>query len=247
MNFSGQLSNIFERYVKGELNQSIWFSDHHIRPEVGKRLLDVAYDFIKQHILPKAAIDDIVLTGSLANYNWTDWSDVDLHIVVNFDLIDKNHDLVMDYYKMAKSLWNSAHEVDVCGHEVEIYVQDSKEPHYSTGVYSLLHDSWIVEPAKDRSTKPSEEAVHQKAQDVIDRIERIGQLLGDGREAAYTEASKLRNRIKKMRRTGLESHGEFSVENLAFKYLRSAGYLDRLADLERDAYDRHHSLEKCKA
>ena len=49
-----------------------------------------------------------------------------------------------------------------------------------------------------------------------------------------------------MRKDGLAEGGQFSVENLVFKKLRSMGYLDRLAQLETDAYDASMSLESFK-
>ena len=39
-------------------------------------------------------IHDILLTGSLANYGWSKYSDVDLHIVIDFDESNHNNKLL---------------------------------------------------------------------------------------------------------------------------------------------------------
>ena len=245
MNFSGQLTTILERYVKDELNPAAWLPDQTLRSDVREALLQIAKDFAEQHILPDEAIEDITLTGSLANHNWSQFSDIDLHVIADFSKVDENRELVYDYYRMAKSLWNGSHDIEICGHEVEIYVQDSTESHHSTGVYSIQNGEWIIRPIKDTSTKPDESSVQQKAQDFIDRIDRISQMLKDGDDSAHAEAEKLKDRVKKMRQAGLESAGEFSVENLVFKHLRNEGHLDNLSDLRRQAYDQSLSIDKC--
>ena len=102
-------------------------------------------------------------------------SDLDLHLVVDFNKVDENRELVYDYFRVAKSVWNSSHEIDICGHEVEIYVQDSEEPHHSTGVYSLEHNEGVTKHTKNTSTMPKESTVRQKAQNLIDGFDKISQ------------------------------------------------------------------------
>jgi hypothetical protein len=45
-------------------------------------------------------------------------------------------------------------------------------------------------------------------------------------------------RIKDARQAGLEKDGEYSIENLIFKLLRRNGYIQRLMDIKREAYDK---------
>lgn len=245
MNFDDELMNILEQR-RTELNPGLWTKNGDLRSEIRGILREVAHDFIEQHMLPMDAVLDVVITGSIANYNWTESSDVDLHIIVDFSKIDDNRQLVHDYYRLAKSLWNGDHEIDVCGHEVEIYVQDFMEPHHSTGVYSVWDDRWIVEPIKDSFVYPDQSSVRRKANAMVDRIDKVEQMVDDENNDAYQEAERLKTRIKKMRRAGLESGGESSIENLAFKKLRSEGHLDRLSDLHKRAYDQKFSVEKCE-
>ena len=63
-------------------------------------------------------------------------------------------------------------------------------------------------------------------------------------EEAMKRAESLMEKIRKLRRAGLESEGEYSVENLAFKTLRNTGYLTKLSDLKREAYDAMMSIEE---
>jgi hypothetical protein len=56
--------------VKDELNPKIW-DDFKIDDEVREDLLKIAEDFYASTDL-EADVEDIVLTGSLANYNWSE-------------------------------------------------------------------------------------------------------------------------------------------------------------------------------
>ena len=46
----------------------------------------------------EVGIEDLRLTGSLANYNWSEYSDVDLHLVVDFEKIDEDIELVKAFF-----------------------------------------------------------------------------------------------------------------------------------------------------
>jgi predicted nucleotidyltransferase len=59
-----------------------------MNPKVRARLLDIAYDFI-DFLGVDIVVTDVVMTGSLANYNWSEYSDVDLHIITDFGLFSK--------------------------------------------------------------------------------------------------------------------------------------------------------------
>lgn len=242
MTISDTLS-IFESRDIG-LNPKFW-DGAALRPDVKEQLLQIAYDFASIHYLPKEAIEDITLTGSIANYNWSEHSDVDLHIIVDFDNVDDNAELINDYYRVSKSLWNDQHDIQICGHEVEIYVQDSAETHHSTGVYSIKNGKWITRPRRDGRSKPSNQDVRRKAGAIIAQIDNIEGMLSTGGNNLREKAEQLKNKIKSMRQAGLASNGEFSVENLAFKHLRNHGHLARLAGLRKQLYDDSRSMKNC--
>jgi len=231
--------------IKENLNPKIWNSRSQLDPDVAKRLKQIALDFYEKLELP-AEILDITLTGSMANYNWTSKSDLDLHIVINYHAVDDNTELVSDYLREVKSNWNRNHEIILKGHEVEIYVQDSSEPHHSTGVYSISRDKWIIRPAR-REFEVSEDDVLKKYSQFETQIEMIDSIAKDQKyEEAFGEADRLTSRLRKYRQSGLESGGEFSVENLVFKALRNSEAMKSLYDLKGTAYDQMMSLSESR-
>ena len=208
-----------------------------LKPEIRKALMRIAYDFLKS-LDPKMTFTDITLTGSMANYNYTDQSDLDLHILFDFSTMGENEELVQDLFNAKRRIWNDAHDIKIKGHDVELYAQDSKEPHHSTGVLSVLRNKWLVVPQR---TNPEidEEYVLKKSQDIMDRIDRL-----TGLEEKSRALEIAKDKIMKMRKAGLERKGEFSEENLIFKTLRNTGYIGKLNDAIRNEYDRSVSLDQ---
>jgi hypothetical protein len=206
-----------------------------MRHRVRYRLLKIADFFIKNLDIPDLLVVDIVLTGSMANYNWTQYSDFDIHVITRFDTI-ACPDLAGTMFKSKKSLWNDQHNILVFGHEAELYVQDEKETHHSGGVYSLLRDKWITRPAYNPPDVDNAAVNHK----VIDLENRINLVLDSDADSEHI--SNLTARLRKMRQAGLESGGEFSVENLAYKTLRNRGYIDRLYKVANQRQDRALSL-----
>ena len=229
--------------MNDELNPKIWDKDEKMRSDVKKTLLKIADDYFESLDLPGVDIEDVTMTGSLANYNWSKYSDVDLHIVVDYDDLPMDRELVQDFLKSKSSAWNKEHDVKIYGYDVELYVQDINEPHHSTGVYSVLNNEWNIKPEKKKISF-SDKSVIDKANRLMDRIEDIYDDMGtDDNEDIIKRVDKLTEKIKKMRQSGLESGGEFSVENIVFKVLRRNGMLDRLYDIKTVAYDKSVTLE----
>jgi hypothetical protein len=229
--------------IKDELNPKIWDEDQKMRPEVKKTLLKIADDYFESLDISGVDIEDVTMTGSLANYNWSKYSDVDLHIVVDYKDIPVDEDLVQDFLKSKSSAWNKEHDVKIYGYDVELYVQDINEPHHSTGVYSILNNEWDIKPEKKKISF-DDKSVKDKSNMLMDRIEDLYDELIDGDyETAIKGVEKLTEKIKKMRQSGLDSGGEFSVENIVFKVLRRNGMLDRLYDIKTVAYDKEVTLE----
>jgi len=228
------------------LNPNLWDYDKTLKRNVRKSLLQAAIDFMKEHNIDINIVDDIVITGSMANFNWNSYSDIDLHILIDFKDINSDIELVREYYKVAKSLWNSIHDIQICDHEVEIYVQDINETHFATGIYSVKSSKWLKKPTSVDQIKPDNSQINNKYTIIMSKINDIDTLIKQDKfKQAIRNAEKLRDRIKKMRQTGLETKGEYSIENLAFKKLRNEGQLDRLHDLRQQAYDDYLSINQC--
>jgi hypothetical protein len=182
----------------------------------------------------------------MANYNWTDKSDLDLHIVIDYLAVDENLELVEKYLAEAKTNWNRNHEIIIEDHEVEIYVQNIHEPHHSTGVYSILDAEWIIKP-EPAEFEVSEDAIEQKYKSIQNTIKMIEKLQKEQKyEEVYGDTDRLKTKIRNYRQSGLETGGEFSVENLVFKALRNGGELGVLSDLKREAYDNMMSISEAK-
>ena len=198
-----------------------------LKPEVRKALLRIAYDFLAS-LDPKMSFKDITLTGSMANYNYTDQSDLDLHVLFDFDAEGESGDLIQDLFNAKRRIWNDSHDIKVKDHDVELYAQDTNEPHHSTGVFSVLKNRWLVVPQR---TNPEidEEYVLKKSKDIMDRIDYLIDL--ENKEDAL---EKTKDKIMKMRKSGLERKGEFAEENLIFKTLRNTGYIGKLNDIIRN-------------
>ena len=208
-----------------------------LKPEVRKALLRIAYDFLAS-LDPKMSFKDITLTGSMANYNYTDQSDLDLHVLFDFDAEGESGDLIQDLFNAKRRIWNDSHDIKVKDHDVELYAQDTNEPHHSTGVFSVLKNRWLVVPQR---TNPEidEEYVLKKSKDIMDRIDYLIDL--ENKEDAL---EKTKDKIMKMRKSGLERKGEFAEENLIFKTLRNTGYIGKLNDTIRNEYDRSVSIDQ---
>ena len=231
--------------IKEDLNRDIWDDDNNLKPEIADKLMSIAENFYNKLELP-AKILNITLTGSMANYNWTDKSDLDLHIVIDYAAVDENIELVRKYLMEAKINWNRSHEIIIKDHEVEIYVQNINEPHHSTGVYSILDEEWVFRPSPI-DFEVSEDAVKQKTESLRETIKMIEKLQREGKhEEVYGDSDRLKEKLRNYRQSGLEHGGEFSVENLVFKALRNGGELETLSNLKREAYDAIMSISEAK-
>ena len=253
MNFDKKLWEEFVRDVKKvdllslspkeSLNFALWDQNMQLKPDIKQKLVKIAEDFF-ENLKLDVEIEDITITGSSASYNWSSYSDIDLHILLNYSKVDENIDLVREFFRGKVFVWNQKHEISIFGQEVEIYVQDTEEPHHSLGVYSIKNDKWIQKPEKSKA-KIDFEGVKKKAMMIMDCIERVYDVFEDQNyKTALKCGEKIKEKIKKMRQVGLEGTGIYSNENLAFKILRRNGYLGDLNEIIDKSYDNLLSLKQ---
>lgn len=218
----------------GALNPKIWDGED-MRPEVRVRLMRATLAFYQFLAVPELKLTDVVVTGSNAAFNYTDLSDIDVHLIVDYSRAPCP-DLAENFFSAKKNLWNLSHDITIRGHGVEMYVEDTKTPAYSNGVYSLLRGEWVNVPS---ASAPSwdDAAILQKTEYLADQIDAL--IDADPDPEVVTE---LLNKLRVMRQSGLKTGGEFSVENLTYKTLRALGYLDRLWQARTDAEDDSLSL-----
>jgi predicted nucleotidyltransferase len=234
-------------YAKDNLNTKVWNEKkgmYVMDPKVREHLLSVAENFI-DFLKVEIVVSDIILTGSLANYNWSDFSDFDLHVVADFEQFDEDKlDLYKELFAVKKTLYNDEHDITIYGYEVELYVQDENESHFSSGVYSVLHNKWLVKPKKE-GFKLDEKVLKNKVESLMKQIDTtIDAAKEEPTEKAVERVNKLRKKIKEIRGEGLKEGGEFSYENLAFKFLRRNGYIQKLFDFESEVLDKEFSIEQ---
>ena len=216
-----------------DLNPKMW-QNKELKPEVSKKLNEIAQAFIEFLDIPKDAIKDIVITGSSASYNYTPHSDIDLHLLVDFDKVHKDCPIVGDFLISKKSEFNDNHDIFIYGIPVEVYAEATENENVHNGLYSLKDKKWIDEPQKLKPVN-NDVAVNAKYKELAGAIKEV---------ADKDEAIKLIDKIKRMRKAGLEKSGEFSVENLVFKRLRNEGLIGKLMDVKKEGIDKELSLEE---
>ena len=89
-------------------------------------------------------IKDIVLIGSNCSYNYNQFSDIDIHIIV--DLPGDSYEY--KYFMLMGRYWKADHEIEINGYPVELYIQSNDEKvTENAGQYSIQNDKWITEPS----------------------------------------------------------------------------------------------------
>ena len=232
-----------------ELNPKIW-PNGKINSRVRLKLLDIADDFFKTLKIGWLKPLDILLTGSMANYNWSKYSDFDLHLLLDFSDVDENVDFVHEYFTAKKKLWNEEHEnLMIYGFPVEVYVQDINENLISNGIYSLYKNKWIIEPSKDnlQSLGQDKETIKSKAIETMKKIDALYNATfdinhGSDGEKLLAQIQKLITIIKGIRKQSLTKGGEMAAGNIFFKILRRTGYIEKLFNAKTLAYDRKESI-----
>lgn len=218
-----------------ELNPIIWDkdNDNQMRPEVNAKLREIADAFIEYIEIPEEALIDVVVTGSSASYNYNEHSDLDLHIIVDYDKIHEDCPLVEGYLGALKNTFNKEHDIYIKDVPVELYAEKLGQGTIHNGLYSVWKEEWIDRPEKIEPTD-NDAAVEAKYQEIKEMVDKC-----DDSEVA----TELLEKIYTMRKAGLAEAGEFCTENLAFKKLRNEGCMDKLRKLKKEQIDKQLSLE----
>jgi hypothetical protein len=220
-----------------ELCPKIW-KDSQMDPEVRKDLLEIAKDFWSSLKL-EIPVVDIQLTGSLANYNWNDQSDLDVHVIIDFSQIDDNLELVRKALDGQRFMWNQRHPVVLKDHDVECYVQHKDEQHIASGLFSLLRNEWIITPQWNPpqiDDKDINEKMRVFKSELREMKSKLSSSTGEDARMIYLYLERFKKKILADRKEGLARNGEFSVENLVFKELRREGVIEDIIDTMTEAY-----------
>ena len=239
--------------VKDKLNPDFFDKEGKLDSQIRMRLLDIADDFVKSLEVKWVKPSDIVLTGSIANYNWSKYSDVDIHIIYNFkDVYDKT-DFIKDYFNSKRDIWNDTHEgLTIKDFPVEISVEDSNNPANSTGVYSLEKNKWVKEPEDMNDSKLNTDYIKDfcakqmtKFDELFDQIDNETdrkklETLSNKVEALYTK-------LKNMRGEALKSkEKEMATGNIIWKVIKHQGYIEQAWEYINKVYDRKNTIDENK-
>jgi hypothetical protein len=201
-----------------ELNPLLWRGSV-LKSQVRYKLLQIAKHFIDFIDIPELLLKDVTISGSNAAYSYTAQSDIDLHLIVT---VPRERELLLKpLYDAKKNQYNYVHDIKIKGIDVEVYVQPEDQKHHSLGIYSVLDNKWVSEPAM-ATIKIDDGDVEAKVENYLNKI--MQALTTDD----IDEAKEMYQEIRKLRQSGLEQGGEFSVENVAFKVLRAKGFIQQL-------------------
>lgn len=223
-----------------ELNSKFW-NDQKLKPEVRKHLVMIANKWAVFSKIPKSGIKDIILTGGNANYNYTKFSDLDVHLIIDFSSVSEcDADFVDEFLMDKKTIWQLTHDIKIYGVTVELFAHEDRPHKKSQGVYSLTKDKWLQEPKQKEIDYSKDDLLKSKVDHYVHMINYALKHHTDD----LSTLKKMKDRIKGMRDSAIQKAGEFSVENLVFKELRNRGILDKMTDHIRNLQDKKLSLKK---
>lgn len=216
------------------LSTKIWNGEI-LKEKIKSKLIDIAYLWMKEADLPESIIEDIVLTGSYAGYNYTPYSDIDIHIIIDKKKLGCEN-LIDDFLFDKKKIFGEKHNITIKDQDVEVYAQDIEEEiPKNEAVYSLVNDKWLVRPSKER-TELDDPKLLKKSRFYRNMVKN---LITEGNIKKIVE---FKTKLRKMRQAGLEREGEFSVENIVYKDLRNRNLLKMLEDKLNYLIDKRYSF-----
>ena len=234
--------------LRDTLNPKIW--DNPTDPKkatmknnVRLALMKIAEEFI-DYLGDDAFVEDITLTGSLSNFNWSEYSDFDLHIIVDLERFEKEEETYKELFNLKKQVFNDKHDIKIYGYDVELYAQGSEEKHESSGVYSVMDEKWINVPEKTK-VNIDKSIIEDKVKNWNEKIENaLEEIKGKDLKKGKKKIEDLKSKLKEYRKSGLDKDGELSYENLTFKFLRRNGMIEKLFNTYDNYMDRELSIEQ---
>ena len=214
------------------INPLLWQGDE-LRPEVNLALLKIAKDFIEYIDVP-FEVSDLVLTGSQLGYYYTKHSDLDLHIVVDFNTVKCDGE-VAELFDTKRLLYKKQYDITIRGIPVEVYIEDLNYPAVSA-TYSLGQQQWITKPEQHPADIDLEE---------IKRMSKVwSTVIGKAIESNDLETGrKTIKMLRNYRKLGLKQTGEYGIENLVYKTLRNSKIIENLMKMIGDLHDQSLSIK----
>ena len=221
------------------LNPKLWNEDHSLKEDVRDKLEEIVDEFIlelEENKIPIKVLD-VHLVGSNASFNYTENSDLDVHIIANFEEVTCDPEILNLLYNFFKSYFNDKYDILIHGISVELYIEDMNASAISNGIYSLYEDEWVKFPEK---LDIPDIDISDEFEEWEDRYQLI--ISNDDSEAAED----LVDDLYRLRKNSIAAEGEYGKGNLVFKEFRNLGYLDKLKELRDQGTSRELSLEALK-
>lgn len=220
--------------VHNTLNPKLFNSNDELRTEVKQKILKVVEQFIDMMVIPVEVLD-IQLVGSNCSYNYTDKSDLDVHVIVNYEDINLPQEVIQDIFNLEKSNFNDKFDILIRGIGLEMYIQDVKSGISSNGIYSVLSDNWIKFP-----NKIDDVPIYDVGKYVDVWEDRINDALQSNE---IEKVQRLLNNLYLMRKNSIAKDGEYGKGNQIFKELRNLGLISELKDAKRKFISKDLTLE----
>jgi len=219
--------------VHDTLNPKLWENEK-LKPEVTEAIIAIVSEFQDNLEIPLEIVD-IHIVGSNASYNWTDNSDLDIHIISNFEFLDCAKEVAQALYNSERSSFNKNYDITIKGINAEIYVEDINSSVASNGIYSIFENEWIKRPKKLEGI-----TIFDTEKEVSEWLNRIKLAI----ESDDSEIIKgIINQLYLMRKNSIAIEGEYGKGNQVFKDIRNTGKLDELKDLVKEYKSKELSLE----
>lgn len=218
LSFTSYLEEKFRLTLKyhSRLNPKLWTKDQ-LKPGIAPELLKLSWEFAKFSGIAKNKVKDIIITGGNVNYNYTKFSDIDIHLIC--DLTGMDSDKIYD----KKVEWNKKMSEKIGGYPLEFYAADDDTVPSGQGVYSILLNKWVMVPKHlDHVGVLTDPFVADKIQH---EIKYVKQIIKSG---SKEDILRFKEKMWRGRTAGLQREGEFSVENVIYKDLRNRGLIDKL-------------------
>jgi hypothetical protein len=233
---------------KESLNPRIWNEDGSLKAIIRKRLYEIAKDFIDNIDEMDIHIEDVLLVGSIAGYNWSKYSDIDCHIVVDYDALKEyaSKEILQRTFDQTKDAWNKKHNLLLYGYPVELYVQDVRSGNESDGIYSIKYGKWVKFP-KGGNELQQRELIKRQAAAYLNLIDKYSKMAYEchskkAAEIITHEIEKLYDESIRSRKEALAEGGEYAPGNIVFKVLRRTGAIQKMKDAKTLLYDKINAL-----
>ena len=219
--------------LHNELNPKL-FQDDKLKPEIRQRILDIVDEFLDS-LRIKIDVLDIQLLGSNASYNYTDYSDMDIHIITNFEMLDASQEIVNALFTLEKTNFNRNYDIFIKQIPVELYIEDVNSGAISNGIYSVMKDKWVKYPKKITEIPEYDISIpFEKWKTIIQKALHTGN---------KEELKNIVNTLYMIRKNSIAVDGEYGKGNQLFKELRNLGFVELVKEKIKKLTSKELSLE----